>query len=195
MFRNLLPLLLLVLCVGVASCAPSAIPGSASTHWDREWGPYWTWTRRFEHGCVEWTATDRWALVDLQIGSPSQCETTGEGLPPVRGAGISYASHSDEVIFRGWQLHDRMEMDGGGDPCPFQISEAQIAELRRVEREALALTETEGERRVLSRIEERLRVNGITLTTHRDGGCSDLTETERAAGPLRVAQDPWQGGR
>jgi hypothetical protein len=61
-------------------------------------------------------------------------------LTDVGGAGINYFSSSDEIIFRGYWPRGEMY---GGNPCPHQISENQIAELRRVAAEALTQAKTE----------------------------------------------------
>src|SRR5262245_7487891 len=117
MRKNFFSLLLLILCAGLAGCAPPAVPDGATVHWDKEWGSYWTWARWSEHGCIEWTATNNWALANLQIGPRYRCGTTGEGMPPVRGAGIDYASSWDEIVFTGWWPQDWPQGAQDGSPC------------------------------------------------------------------------------
>jgi hypothetical protein len=194
MLKTLLPILSLSLCAALLSCAPPAVPSDASVHWDLKSDFYWTWTRRFDHGCVAWTAKDDYASVDLLVDS--QCEERRE-IRYLNGLGINYFSSSDEIVFRNYWPRGEMH---GGDPCPHQISDTQIAALRRVAAEALAETKTDGERRVLNRIDERLSVvNGDALMTYHGGWCSDSTaedwETMRRTHINRPQADAWQDGQ
>lgn len=164
-------------------------------HFDLKGGFYWTWTRSFDHGCIAWTAKNDYASVDLQ--TEGQCEAPRAWVD-VSGTGIKYFSPADEIVFRGYWAQG--EMNRGGNPCPNQVSEAQIVELRRVVAEAFADAQTAGERRVLSRIEQRLSVvDGGALMTHFGGWCSDLTQADWTAATARQSQatweDSWQGGR
>jgi hypothetical protein len=194
MLKTLAPIFMAVLLAGLSGCAPRSVPFGASVHLSLKGGFYWTWTRTFEHGCVAWMAKDDYASVDLLIDG--QCDAPRAWVD-VGGAGINYFSSSDEIVFRGYWPMGEMH---GGNPCAHRISEAQIAELRRVVAEALAEARTQGERRVLNRIDERLSVvNGDALMTYHGGWCSDLTQADWTAGTARQSQetwrDSWQDGR
>jgi hypothetical protein len=132
-------------------------------------------------------AKEGYASVDLLVDS--RCEGRRE-LGYLDGPGINYFSSSDEIVFRDYWPRGEMV---GGNPCAHQISEAQIAALRRVASEALAEAKTDGERRVLRRIDERLSVvKGDALMTYHGGWCSDLTQEDWAAETARRSQTTWQ---
>lgn len=177
----------LVLILAVASCAPPAVPAGASVHWDKEWGFYWTWTRRSQHGCADWTATKDWASVDLRIDT--QC-----GIPPSRPAvreGINYASSRDDIALLDWRTSEM----AARDTCPRQIQDTQIAELRRASVEAMKQAETQGERRVLDRIDGRLQVlSGVERTDYPGGFRCSLIQVGSATATA-PEQDPWNDGR
>jgi hypothetical protein len=187
MFKNLATVVSLSLCTGLASCAPPAVPTSASVQWDFESGLSWKWQRTLQRGCVSWLATERWASVQLFV-SPARCS---------EGPGISYLTGEDEIIFENYWPRGEML---GGNPCPFEISENQIAELRRLTEQASAQATTDGQKRVLDRIDHRLSVtNGAALMTYHGGWCSDLTmsdwETARRSHTGSAREDVWQNGR
>lgn len=186
-------LILLLLC-GLAGCAPTGIPGGAAAHWELKGGFYWTWTRNFEHGCAAWMAKDSWA--DVQLLVDSKCEGARE-RSWLAGRGLSYLSFEDRLTFMGyWPWSDEayselMEFDDQGmfrgvRPCPYSLSADQIAEMRIVAREALAESQTEGEKRVLARVAQRLAaLRGAKLASSQ-GGCTDHDASGKEI-------DAWRG--
>ena len=184
MGRGLTLLSLLILCAVQSGCSPPAIPSGASMHWDLKGGSSWTWVQQFEHGCVAWRATDDWAEVDVQ--TDSRCKTPRawvDGTDPR----IHYFTATERIVFKGYWPFG--EMYSGPGPCPHQITESHIAELRVVANEALAEATTDGERRVLSRIVQRLSVLNGNALLNWQGWCSDAPQIDE------TGQDVWQSGR
>lgn len=204
MIKNSHPLLILAISAGLIGCTPttSDIPRDASRIWSLKSDFTWSWSRNFEHGCVAWSAKEAWASVFVLVNS--QCE--GRGDPGFLNGkkGLSYISVQDHLVFRGYwpwtskMWSDMLEFDDEGmltggniHPCPYTLTQDQIEAMRVVATEALSAATTDGERRLLSRVMERLAVtNGEALSSSQQG-CTDepLDPTERAS----VDEvDPWQ---
>jgi len=141
---------------------PRYVPADASATY--EWkasGMHWRWRRALRHGSAAWSATDGYAQVSLSLD---------------RNA-ISYLTFEDAVVFNaGSVIEGRASPLGGGDPCAFNVSSAEVALFQQLVSEALAQAETRGETAVLHRIAHRLSVaDGNALTSYVNGqGCSDL---------------------
>jgi len=178
-------LALLVLIVGISSCAPNGVPAGASVELTLKSGFVWHWKRTLHSGCASWMATERWASVRLSVDR-ARCE----GAP-----GLSYLAGADYLYFQNYwpwpqdQLRNMVIFDSHGmvvgmRPCPHSLSTEQLASLRVVTRQALAQATTEEERRTLRRIDQRLAAtNGAALTS------SQLGCTDDGAPNPRV--DPW----
>jgi hypothetical protein len=142
-------------------------------------------------------AKDRWANVQLILDSPCEGDRE-EGF--LEGRGISYFSSSDFLVFHGFwrwsqeEYFDLIEFDSEGmtsniRPCPHSLLPEQLDELRVLAQEALEATTTDGERRMISRVVERLSVvNGAALASGQ-GGCTDLPPDWFRG--ERPRQDPW----
>lgn len=196
------PLALLLVSSALSNCAPPApkgIPTDASSHWELKSGSYWTWTRKFAHGCSAWMAKDEWASV--QILTDSQCEGTRE-TSYLAGSGVSYLSLEDHLTFRGYWpwtdeeyrkliLFDEKGMISEVLPCPNSLSPTQMAELRRAAQEATATAQTTEERQMLIRIQQRLEATDGTNLASSQGGCTDLPPNRDARGQ-RQRQDAWR---
>ena len=185
--------------VALAGCAPPEIPGSASRHWSLIDGFYWTWERPVDGGCVSWMAVEGWASMQLAVDSP--CEVKRQ-FGYTDAEGLKYISFEDRIVFKGywpWSsdiFTDLIEFDRAGNwantlPCPNSLSRAQLSELQKFATTAAEDARTNGERRVLLRVAERLSVvDGIILSSSQSG-CTDEPWTEG----VLIAQehvDPWE---
>lgn len=185
--------------VALGACTPTRIPDSASRHWSLKEGFYWTWERSIDGGCASWVAVEDWASIQLSVGSP--CE--GKRQNGYQDAeGLTYFSVEDRIVFRGywpWSseiFNDLIEFDQAGNwvntrPCPNFLSRAQISEMQKIAATAARNATTNGERRILLRSAERLRVvDGIILSSSQNG-CTDEPWAEN----MSITQervDPWE---
>lgn len=133
----------------------------------------------------------------------SQCEGRGDPGFLKGKKGLSYTSIEDHLVFRGYwpwtskMWADMLEFDdegmltgGNTHPCPQSLSQDQIEAMRVVATEALSSANTDGERRVLTRIFERLTSTDGEALSSSQSGCTDkpLDPTELAS----VEEvDPW----
>lgn len=169
--------------VVLACCTPPpGVPSGASGELNYEGIMHWTWEHRLSHGCAKWMATESYAFVVL-YADPNRCGG---------GPEVDYLSGADELVFRNFWPQGEML---GGNPCPHALSESDIASLRSVAQDALAHAVTEGEKRVLRRVDQRLsNTNGAALMTYHEGWCSDITQEQwRGAAPIS-REDVWQSG-
>lgn len=185
--------------VGLAGCAPTEIPGSATRHWSLKDGFYWTWERPVDDGCVSWTAVEDWASVQLTVGSP--CEEKRQ-IEYANTEGLTYFSVEDRIVFRGywpWSseiFNGRIEFDEAGNladmlPCPNSLSPGQISEMRNAANTAAQGATTNGEKRVLLRVAKRLSAVDGTILSSSQGGCTDEPWTEDDSISEERA-DPWK---
>jgi hypothetical protein len=170
----------LVLALGIACCAaPAGVPRGASVQTSLLNGTIWSWSRRLEHGCVDWSATDLGgAEVQLSV-DPAKCEG---------GPGLHYDAALDYMEFQNFWPGEPDDgansiifgsdgMASGIRPCPHTLSPEQLATLRVVAHEALARATTDPERRVLERIDQRIAAtNGATLASAQTGCIADTPE-------------------
>ena len=189
---------MLFLAFGLFGCAPAGVPAGippdASVHWSLKGNFSWTWARNLRHGCAAWMAKDSWAdvqlLVDVQCGS-------GREEKYLPGRGLSYFSSSDHLTFSGYwpwsqdgysklMVFDEAGMVSHILPCPHSLSADQIDRMRIVAREALASAQTDGERRILTRVQQRLAVLDGAKLASSQAGCTDYD-----ASLERV--DVWRG--
>ncbi len=207
MNKKLYPLLCLALYAGLFACAPapSDIPRDASRSWSLKSDFTWTWSADFEHGCVAWLAKAEWAHVFLFVDS--QCAGRDEPGFLEGKKGLSYSSTSDHLSFVGYwswtseMWSDMLEFDeegmlSGGNihPCPYSLSQNQIDEIRIVATEALSTATTDGERRMLTRINDRLALtNGEALSSSQSGCTDESLDPNELASAEKV--NPWDLSR
>ena len=185
MFKSPPSVLLIMACISLISCAPPApagVPRGAHAAWSLKGDWTWTWKRALGEGCVAWMAKDSWA--DVQLILDSRCEgERGEGL--LDGRGISYFSSSDFLVFHEFwpwsqeEYHDLIEYDGEGmtrhiGPCPHSLEPEKLDQLRALAQAALDAATTDGERRMLTRVVERLAATDGTALASGQSGCTDL---------------------
>lgn len=162
---------------------PEGVPRQAKASYDFKSGMNWTWTRNLAHSCAAWSGNERWAHVTLLVGS--RCDgSRRSGLRD--GRGLSHLSFEDHLEFQGYwpwsaELHSKLLVfDEKGMiktvlPCPYTLTAEQIEGMRTVAAEAYARAETDGERRVLARVRQRLAaLSGVGLATGQFG-CTDST--------------------
>lgn len=192
---------LMMACIGLTSCAPpppAGVPRGAHAEWSLKGDWTWTWEHTLTSGCVTWMAKDRWA--DVQLVLDSRCEgQRGDGY--LDGRGISYFSSSDFLVFHGFwpwtqeEYFDLIEYDSEGmtshiRPCPHSLAREQLDQLRALAQAALDAATTDGERRMLTRVGERLAATDGTALASGQGGCTDLPpDWYRGAHPK---QNPWR---
>jgi hypothetical protein len=186
-FESPRALLVMTVCIALACCAPASpegIPNDARAEWSLKSDWVWRWTPTLQSGCVAWRAKESWASVRLSTDA-QECEA---------GPYLSYFTSSDRLVFRDYWPNDdepgTFFFDGEGmisgiRPCSHSISPEQLAALRTVVREALAQATTNGERRTLRRIDQRLEATNGAALASAQFGCTDgsLELTHR---PVRV---------
>ncbi len=178
-----------------AGCAPHGIPPDATRQWSFIDGYYWTWVRPAKSGCLSWMAVKDWASVVLLVDKP--CRGIREpGIPS--GKGLRYLSFEDELVFKGYwpwssEIYDKLlvfdhrGMYVGTRPCPNSLTQEQISQMRATAIAALGVAVASAERRVISRIVDRLgRVDGNALSSQQ-GGCSDWKDGD----DTRHQVDSW----
>ena len=179
--RLFLPLLV----CGLSACTPvdkpSGVPANATAHWGLKGGFHWTWVQELERGCAKWMATDGWAAVTIIVDE--KCDAGRESDPTV-GRGVSYFSVEGHLTFIGYwpwsqeEYLDLIEFDEHGmvvnvRPCPYSLGAQQIDELAVVAQQAFADSETDGERRLLTHVRQRLAaLDGASLASGQSG-CTD----------------------
>lgn len=199
MSRQLHLLLFLGFLTGLFGCAPTPdnIPHDAKRSWSLKSDFTWTWSHNLTHGCVAWMAKSEWANVQVLVDS--QCEGDRD-LGYLEGKGLGYFSVTDYLLFMGfwpWVSEmDRLEFNDEGmltdyiHPCPFSLPQSQIEEMLVVVKEALAGDLTEGERRMLNRVYERLAAtDGAALSSSQFGCTDESLDSEKRASAAEV--DPW----
>jgi hypothetical protein len=141
-------------------------------------------------------ATKGWA--DVQLLVASQCvgnRRTGS----LSGQGLSYFSVDDYLTFQGfwpWSedahfrqiVYDASGMISSVRPCPHALTPDQIRSMQVVAHEALIKARTSGEKRMLTRVTQRLLAVGSTPLASGQGGCTDAPADDR--GPVR-RKDFW----
>jgi hypothetical protein len=143
-------------------------------------------------------AKQSWASVQLLVGSKCASEGAESRLA---GEGLSYFSADDYLTFVGfWPWSDHLyssliEYDAKGmikdvRPCPNALSSEQIREMRVVATEILAGARTAAEKRMLSRVGQRLAVVDGAKLASGQAGCTDAP-IDRMRRPER--QDAWDG--
>jgi len=186
--------LCLILVMALASCAPkpTQVPAGASVHWTLKGSFHWEWTRQLEHGCATWSAKDTYASVQFSI-DPTNCED---------GPGLWYFTVQDFLVFQNywpWSSSDYTALisyDSEGMTesiarCPYTLSSEQIASMRIVAGEALAVAATDAERRTVERVIERLASTDGGALASNQSGCTDLPENWYNDAS-RVRQDTWR---
>lgn len=189
---RLLPLLALTF----SGCAPTGVPRDASLQWSVEEGPSWTWKRPASFGCLSWLAVKDWASVQLIVNK--RCESNPTvGLAGAKG--LTYFSIEDRLIFYGYwpwspDIYDKlMVFDNRGMilrtlPCPNSLTPSAIAIMQVTAAAAAANAVTNAEKRVISRISERLSLmKGSALSSEQEG-CSDWHDGKDS----RQQVDPWK---
>ena len=160
-------------------------------------GEAWYWNRTLETGCAAWMANERWAYVRLVTGQTCEERRNG-GYVSDRGA--SYTSFEDHLVFFGYWpwtrdiYYDLLVFEDGMItdvlPCPNVLPKTDIDQLRWVAQLAISAATTDAERRVVSRLDERLaNMDGAALQSTQSG-CSDLPRNWSSV-PREDEYDPW----
>lgn len=106
----------------------------------------------------------------------------------------------DHLVFMGYwtwtpeEYFGLIEFDSEGmisriRPCPHSLTPEQLNELRTLGGEALDAATTDAERRVLTRIGERLAATNGTALASGQQGCTDMPPDWHQGAIQR--QDPW----
>jgi hypothetical protein len=153
--------------LGPVLSRPDGVPKTADASYSwKGFGLFWRWEREFRNGCISWGATENPDYFDVRLVSgPASCDAVGLSL--------QYRSYSDEIVFArsgNWL---------GGEPCPFKVSEEQIAAYKQLIDAARKTANEHIEQPALSKIELRLnKVDGQSLTTEYRRGCNDLKPSD-----------------
>jgi hypothetical protein len=175
----------LVLCLGLVCCAsPAGVPQGANVEFDHlaRSGLEWSWQRRVEHGCADFSTSDgSMAAVRLSV-DPAQCGVGGRTLEACEGCGRGLIFFAENyMFFQNYWPWTREDSANGpifnsngmwiaNRPCPHSLSPEQLATVRAVAREALAEATTDLERRTLERIDQILAAtNGAALGSGQHG--------------------------
>ncbi len=182
----------------LGGCAPDPIPAGARPDITLKNGIVWYWQQPVEGGCVDWMAQEAW--VDARVQVETECVERGT-TEYGEVNGLSYSSSFDEITFHGYwpwspnTSYDLMVFDEDGnwietEPCPHELAEADLRKLRAVVEQALQISSSQGETKVLGRVEERLAMTDGTGLAVSQFGCShrpdDPSWRDTAARP-----NPW----
>ncbi len=172
----------LLLCLGLVCCAaPAGVPRGANVEFNPVAGPSgleWSWQRRVEHGCVDFTAADL-DLPELSLSvrlsvDPARCggpERTFVRCTPC-GPGFLYIG-DNYMFFQNYYSWTTEHSHLGSS-----LSPEQLAALRIVASEALAEATTDLERRTVEHIDQILAAtDGAALITAQHG-CAPDAERE-----------------
>lgn len=193
--KRALPILALAM-VAITGCAPADVPRQADTNWSVIDGWSWTWQRSTDGACITWLATEDWA--DARLFPAEDCaDRGGQQSQP----SVGYFSVTDEVVFRGYwpwsaEIHrDLIVFDNQGMidhvlPCPYQLEQTQIAELRQAAVAIREVSRTDGELRMLDRMIAHLdAVDGEALSVMQWGCSHHFSDPNARSGRARI--DPW----
>ncbi|GJL95368.1 MAG: hypothetical protein DHS20C05_17730 [Hyphococcus sp.] len=201
MIKDLHLFILLALCTGLLGCTPtpSDIPRDAERLWSLKGNYRWEWNRNLEHGCVAWVAKESYAVVYVFVDA--QCDSARDSTFFKDKMGVDYSSFSDQLLFMGYSSwkpdysRDSIKDENGksiGWPerCPYSVSQSQIDALRVVLTEALEVTVTDGEQRILNRVDKRLSETDGSALRVSYLGCVDVTN-DRARRETGEIVDLW----
>ncbi|WP_108810269.1 hypothetical protein [Sphingorhabdus sp. Alg231-15] len=198
MIKKTIRIMIILSSVGLVSCAPTKIPWNASPDWSLKNGIIYTWDQSVGDSCVAWMANEDWVSVRVLVDS--QCKGSN-AADSDKSRGLEYSSTFDEMLFHGYWpwtadlFDDLIVFDDKGSwvetlPCPNSLSQQQIKEMQAVVKDALGNTKTNGEKRVLNRISERLAVTDGSKLASSQFGCKhdpfDPSEGQRMA-----RENPW----
>ncbi len=144
------------------------VPQHASAHFSVIGsGLIWSWEQTLPSGCAKWdTSDDMVFYYNVKL-------TTGANGCLSSGLSISYGLGEDHIVIYDGKKGRRQ---GGGKPCPFTISDAQMAVLNQLLQQAKIASQSEVELRALRSMERRLaNIDGEALTTDDSSGCNDLS--------------------
>jgi len=184
--RNLIEICLVTALFSLSACTPrpSDVPKDAQRNSDIINGTFWSWTRNIENGCAAWMAKKEWAGVIISTNTPCP-EDYREGK--LGGEGLSYFTVSEHIVFEGywpWSPEIRSSLyvyDSAGNfieklPCPYALSPKQYDVLDTAVKSALEKAVTDGEKRILNRVDERLsNIKDKPYSTNQSG-CGDGPE-------------------
>lgn len=185
----------LALAVLLAGCAPEDIPRDAERSWSLKGSYSWRWNRNVEHGCLAWIAKESYAVVFVFVDA--QCDGPRDPGFFKDNIGIEYTSFSDQLLFRGYSSWkpDPVKDENGEyldwpEHCPYSLSRSQIDAIRVVVTDVLGLALTDGERRMLHRVDKRLaETDGSALHVSYRGCVDVVNDRERNESGLKI--DPW----
>lgn len=194
------PFVFLASALLLTSCAPRDIPRDAERHWSLKGSFRWEWSRNVEHGCAAWVAKEPYAVV--YIFADAQCDGPREtGFLDSRN-GVQYTSFSDQLLFLGYSDWDpdpiedvARDEDGNSlswpERCPYEVTQSQIDALRIVVAELFNFDLTDGERRILLRVDAKLsEIDGSALRVSYQG-CVDVVN-DRARRESGEMLDLWE---
>jgi hypothetical protein len=176
---------LLVLCLGIVSCAAPGAPLGANTEFNPLIGPTGSlvssWQRRVEHGCADFSANNGAMTVRIAV-DPARCDggPRRSGIYCTTcGPGIFY-QHDDSVVVQNywpWSALDGIVFDSNGaatgmGPCPHSLSSEQLAQLRAVVSEVIARATTDAERSTLRRLDQILATTSGSSLGSAQYGCT-----------------------
>lgn len=166
--------------------------------WSLKDGVTWFWQQELDAGCVDWKAQEQWVSTRVTVDTP--CVDRSDGA--FRDAkGLTYSSSFDEITFRGyWEwsaeiYSEQIVFDAQGNwietkPCPYELTQAQIAELQAVVTQAIAQSQTDHERAVLERVAERLESTDGKGLESSQFGCSHRPDDPKWK-DVTHRPDPW----
>lgn len=193
-----LPILLAGSVLAITGCAPEGVPWQSERHWSLKNGFHFTWTREIESGCASWMAMERWVRVRFYIGLP--CAALGEGSYS-DAKGFDYNSTEDMIVLYGywpWSddiFADRIVFDDEGMwadtlPCPHVLEAKDVDAITAAASKLLQSDLTPRERRVIERINARLKVLVPDALASSQFGCSDRADDPKKRAALGKS-DPW----
>ncbi|NOX96426.1 MAG: hypothetical protein GXP04_15440 [Alphaproteobacteria bacterium] len=198
MIKKIFTLFLLALCAGISGCTPtpSGIPRDAERSWSLKGSFNWKWNQNVERGCIAWVAKESYAVVYVFVDEKCDGERDWEFFQDKLG--VDYTSFSDQLLFMGYSSWKPNSVKGENgeyldwpEYCPYSLSQSQINAIRAVVTDVLGLALTDGERRMLHRVDKRLaKTDGSALRVSYLGCVDVVNDRKRNESGLKV--DPWE---
>ena len=188
-------LLLFALAIILSNCAPADVPRDAERSWTFKGSFSWEWYQNVAHGCTAWLAKESYAVVYIFVDE--KCDGERDWKFFQKKLGVDYSSFSDQLLFKGyssWKPNSIRGEKGGvldwPEYCPYSLSQSQIDAIRAVVTDVLGLALTDGERKMLHRVDTRLSETDGSALRVSNLGCVDVVN-DRARRESGDMVDPW----
>jgi len=165
----------------MTACAPDSVPKDASHEWDFIDGSVWYWGDKLASGCTSWMVSERW--VSVYLVTTSDCDASRQPYQ-IRGEKVGYADYADVLEFSKYgpwsnEIWDELAVFDdqgkflGFKPCPHTLTPEDISNMTSLAKQASAIATTDGEKKTMERVKERLEVVDLSALSSEQFGCTD----------------------